>query len=281
METKQIARLFTRCALIVGLIVTVGSALAEEVVVPAGGSPLNVNPETIRFDTALTADVGTAQEYRPVASFSSGVNGVDFYPDVETDHGMGELIGGEAFNNDAGASIDLTNGPASGGVGTRSGIRISWSGRYLVNREGDDFVYTDNGSAGGNEYMVVRVKPVGEDVSAFYYAPADAFQDSNTMDDGAPGPVGDIGDFLTAVDLSDLGYDDGIQFEYVEIFEMLTTDTFAEDGIGFVGAGTALFYRPPQLDQIDTIFGGFISQFFDGDIGYVFAVSSANLVDVP
>ncbi|MDZ4766662.1 MAG: hypothetical protein SGI73_19155 [Chloroflexota bacterium] len=279
MKTNLFTRSFAKFAVVGALLIAVGVVAAEDVTVPTGGSPLNVNPDSITFDPLLTADTGSAQGgLVPNNAFNSGVQSSFYYTDVNLIHGMGEIIAG--FNNDNGSTIDLTNGPSNGGIGARTGIRSSWSGRYLVNLPGDDLVVTDNGSAGGIEYYVIRVKPVDDVVSNFYYSPQDAFQDSNGIDDGAPGPVGDVGDFLTAFDLSDLGYATCATFEYVEFYEMLTSDQFDSTGYGFVGGGTTRFYRPPLLDQIDTIFGGLISQFFDADIGFVFARNAANLVNI-
>lgn len=284
MKSSLIKRSLKLTAVIgVGLMM-VGAVSAAEVTVPTGGSPLNVNPGSITFDPELTADTGSAQGYTPNSLAISGVLGTDsgYYGNVNLDHGMGEIITGE--NNDDGAAIDLTNGaPPSGGGGVapRTGIRASWSGRYLVNLDGDDVVITENGSAGGIEYFVIRVKPVNDVVSEFYYSPADAFQDSNGIDDGTAGAVGDVGDFLTSIDLSDLGYETCTAFEYIEVFEMLTTDRFDSSGYGFVGAGTTPLYRPPVMDQINTIFFGLISQFYDADIGFIWARSAANLVNIP
>jgi hypothetical protein len=266
------------------LLAVVGSVLAVDVTVPAGGSPINVNAGTITFDTALTADQGSTQGgLVPAIAFNSGVLGTPFYTGVNLDHGMGEIISG--FNNVNGSAIDLTNGPATvsnpggGSVAPRTGIRASWSNRYLLNRPGDDFVITDNGNAGGVEYFVIVAKPLGAAASNFYYSPADAFQDSNTTDDFEAGinPIDltqDVGDFLTAVDLSDLGYNNCTTFEYIEIWEMLAADRFDSSGFGFVGAGSTERFRPPVMDSIPT---GALSAFYDADIGFIFAVDSTNL----
>jgi hypothetical protein len=279
MKAQWFVRSLTTFVLISALMLAIGAVVAADVTVPTGGSPQNVNTGSLTFDPTLTADTGSADGFVPSIAFNSGVLGSSYYTGVNLDHGMGEIIAG--FDNVNGSAIDLTNGPANGGVGARTGIRASWSGRYLVNLQGDDFVFTDNGNAGGVEYVVVRAKPVGAAVSNFYYSPADAFQDSNGVDDGTAGAANDVGDFLTGVDLSDLGFQSCTTFEYIEIYEMLTTDLFATSGFGFVGGGTTPRLRPTTLDQIDTLFGGAISQFYDADIGFIFADSPGNLVNVP
>jgi hypothetical protein len=273
MYTSSFHRPITIAALCLIFLLVVGSAFAVEVTVPTGGSPLNVNPGTITFDTALTANVGDNLGF--TFTVNSGVLGTPFYTGVNVLHGLGQTAAG--LFNTQGSSLDLANGVANGGVAPRTGARASWSNRRLINLPGDDFVATENGSAGGNEYYVIRVKPVNGAVSNYYYSPADAFQDSNTVDNGTVGIIGDEGDFLTAFDLSDLGYADCTRFEYVEFWEMLTTDTFNSTGYGYVGAGSTPPFRPPILDQVPPAFQ---SQFYDADIGFIFAVSAGHLEPV-
>ncbi|MFB2894112.1 beta strand repeat-containing protein [Aerosakkonemataceae cyanobacterium BLCC-F50] len=148
---------------------------------------------------------------------------------------------------------------------TRGGVKLSWNGFYLTDRPGNDFVLAENGNLGRPEYFVVRVKPVGDVLTNFFYKPAtEAVQNSS------------FADFLTAFDLSgDFGLTAGTKVEYIEVWNLMESDRFGSSGTGFVGSGSTPA-TPGSLDFDGTIESGQNGQ-YDADLSYVWAVNPSNL----
>ncbi|MBD2463127.1 cadherin-like domain-containing protein [Oscillatoria sp. FACHB-1407] len=238
--------------------ITLGSTTSQNINITDDDTASTIlNVGSITFDASLEATNTHAMAGSTSSNAGLAPNN-SIYAAYGTDlnHSTYAQLGGAA-----GESTQLAPDGA-----TRGGIQVNWGSQRLIDQPGIDFVISENGGFGAPEYYVVRVKPVGTDpITNFVYKPAHEYLDSGSG----------TGEFFTAFDLvGDFGLAPGAMVEFVEIWNMLTTDTFDVGGVGFLGGGVA-----PQKSTLDTSPGMMISAArYDADIPYIWAATNSNLV---
>lgn len=205
-----------------------------------------VTIDGVTFDDALTANVASVQLGAPTSAAISST--VGWSPNGS--HAIFDLLT---------VGSQPTEGADLGDNVTREIVRISWSGLYLKDQTGDDFVVAEQGASGSVEAFAVALKPVGSAMTGYYHF----------VEDGASNQH-----FLTSLNITDFGLAAGTSIEYIQIENLLATDLKGANGL--IGGG-AITPVPGAEDGT----GVYETGSYDADIGYVMARSSANLVAIP
>lgn len=229
------------------------AVMAVALALPSPGSAAVVTINTVTFDDALSADTASVVLGSPTGAGISST--VGFNPN--TLHSGAYLLGIGGGLGGASAGADL------GDQTTREIIRVSWTGKYLKDQTGDDFAIAEQGGSGSAEAFAVALKPVGGSLTGYYFFSAGGFDNQH---------------FLTGFNITDFGLSSGTEIEYLQIQNLLDADFVSGSGGEGLVVGVAGF--APAAGPFDTD-GVFPSGSKDPDVGYVFAVGSANLVSIP